>query len=53
MELGVRIYAKINGEEVLWENLTEDQKKQIATKLNDDAVRAAGYTKINTRKIAV
>ena len=52
MALKVRIIAQVEGKEVPWEELTEEQKTEIATKLHDDAMKAAGYIKKETTKAA-
>jgi hypothetical protein len=38
-----RIFVSINGEYVLWDDLAEDQQKEISMELNDRAMRAIGY----------
>lgn len=53
MALSIRIIAKIDGKEVLWEDVPEDQKRKIATKLNEDAMKAIGYIKKQEKKVAV
>ena len=45
MALSVRIIASIDGKKVPWEEVPEEQKRVIATKLNDDAMKIAGYVK--------
>lgn len=53
MALSIRIIAKIDGKEVPWEEVPEDQKREIANKLNDDAMKAIGYIKKQEKKVAV
>ena len=53
MALSIRIIASIDGKKVPWEEVPEEQKRVIATKLNDDAMKAAGYIKKQIDKVAV
>lgn len=53
MALSVRIIANMGGQEIPWEDVPEEQKRQIATKLNDDAMKAAGYIKKQEEKLVV
>lgn len=52
MALSVRIIANIGGQKIPWGDVPEEQKRQIATKLNEDAMKAAGYIK-RQEKLAV
>ena len=48
--LTVSIIANVGGVKIPWEDLDEDQRRKIATKLNDDAMMAAGYKKCSGQK---
>lgn len=39
----VSIIANVSGKEIPWQDLSPEYKKKIATKLNNDAMRVAGY----------
>lgn len=52
MALSVRIIANVGGQKIPWEDVPEEQKRQIATRLNEDAMKVAGYIK-KQEKIAV
>ena len=52
MALSIRIIASIDGKKVPWEEVPAEQKRMIATKLNDDAMKAAGYEKKQIDKLS-
>ncbi|MBQ6815560.1 MAG: hypothetical protein IJP13_08495 [Lachnospiraceae bacterium] len=43
--MDVVVIAKINGKEVLWEQVPPEQRKIIATTLNNRAIESAGYVR--------
>lgn len=48
--LCVNVIANVGGAKIPWEELDADMKGEIATKLNDDAMTAAGYKKCSGQK---
>lgn len=48
--LCVNIIANVGGVKIPWEELDADKQREIATKLNDDAMTAAGYKKCSGQK---
>lgn len=45
-EIMVEIHIKINGEDYLWNSLSEEQQSKIGISLNDRALRMIGYKPI-------
>lgn len=52
-ELVVSIIANIGGVKIPWNELDAKKKREIATKLNDDAMMAAGYKKCSGQSFEV
>ena len=44
----VRIHIMIDGQYIPWDSLDPELQRKIGIELNDRAMKAAGYTKINT-----
>jgi len=43
--LSVSIVANVRGVDIPWEDLSPDLKREISTKLHNDAMSVAGYEK--------
>lgn len=51
-EITHSIFVEIDGVDVPWENLSEDEKVEISQKINDKALRSIGYVPVKNEEIA-
>ncbi len=52
MEMKIVNHIKINGQEYLFEELSEERKKDIACLIQENAMKAVGYCKVARREAA-
>jgi hypothetical protein len=45
-EITYRIFVSINGEDVPWDSLTKEKQREISIALNDRAMQAIGYRRV-------
>ncbi|MDF2538850.1 MAG: hypothetical protein K0S76_1871 [Herbinix sp.] len=46
-ELTYTIFVSINGEDVPWDSLSKERKKEISIALTDRAMQAIGYRRVD------
>lgn len=52
MEMKIVNHIKIDGQEHLFEELSEERKKDIARLIQEHAMKAAGYCKVTRKEAA-
>lgn len=52
MEMKIVNHIKIDGKEHLFEELSAERKKDIALRIQENAMKAAGYCKVTRKEAA-
>lgn len=52
MEMKIVNHIKIDGQEYLFEDLSEERKKDIACLIQENAMKAVGYCKLTRKEAA-